>query len=133
MALRLSEAEAAALLAGKPLPKPLRPRAEAVDFAALCKYAGLPVPVPEHLFAPGRRLRFDYAWTDHKVALEVEGVVYPDKGEYRAGGRHASVRGFKQDIEKYLLAATLGWSVVRCLPKHLKDGTALKVMEAVLR
>jgi len=107
-----------------------------IDFALQCKAAGLPLPVLELRFHPLRRWRFDFAWIDqgprNRVALEVEGIVYPKQGEreYRAGGRHASIRGLREDIEKYLAAAELGWTVIRCLPEHIDNGRALSVMEA---
>lgn len=77
-------------------------------FAAQC----LPAPVTEHRFHPERKWRFDYAWPDAKVALEVEGGVW-------TGGRHTSSAGFLKDIEKYNAAARLGWRVLRCTPKTL--------------
>lgn len=76
------------------------------------KFNGLPEPVAEHRFHPERRWRFDYAFLDAKVALEVEGGVW-------AGGRHTSSKGFLGDIEKYSEAAAAGWLIVRCTPKNL--------------
>lgn len=73
---------------------------------------GLPAPLTEHRFHPDRKWRFDYAWPDAKVALEVEGGVW-------TGGRHTSSSGFLKDIEKYNAAARLGWRVLRCTPKTL--------------
>ena len=101
-------------------------------FAWQCEAAGLETPVGEFRFHPTRRWRFDWAWPDQKLALEVEGIVYPKKGsgDYRAGGRHASAKGLRGDIEKYLAAAELGWTVIRCLPEHIENGRALSVMEA---
>lgn len=72
----------------------------------------LPAPVTEHSFHPERRWRFDYAWPDVKVALEVEGGIW-------TGGRHTSSAGFLKDMEKYNAAARLGWRVLRCTPKTL--------------
>ena len=82
---------------------------------------GLPMPVTEHRFHPSRKWRFDYAWPDAKVALEVEGGVW-------TGGRHTSSAGFLKDIEKYNAAARLGWRVLRCTPKTL---LTLDTVEAV--
>ena len=72
----------------------------------------LPQPVTEHRFHPERKWRFDYAWPDAKVALEVEGGVW-------TGGRLTSSAGFLKDMEKYNAAARLGWRVLRCTPKTL--------------
>ena len=70
------------------------------------------MPLTEHRFHPTRKWRFDYAWEDHRVALEVEGGVW-------VGGRHTSGAGFVKDMEKYNEAACLGWRIIRCQPKEL--------------
>lgn len=72
----------------------------------------LPEFVPEFRFAPPRRWRFDFAWPQHKIALEVEGGVWTK-------GRHTRGAGFMADIEKYNEAACLGWRVVRTTPDLL--------------
>jgi very-short-patch-repair endonuclease len=85
---------------------------------------GLPAPVAEHKFEPMRRWRFDYAWPEVKIALEVEGGIY-------TGGRHTSSSGFVKDMAKYNRAAVLGWRVLRIEPKHLLTlATAQMVKEA---
>ena len=85
---------------------------------------GAPAPVAEHKFAPDRRWRFDYAWTDAKIALEVEGGVW-------AGGRHTSSKGFVGDMAKYNRAAVLGWRVLRVQPRELLTlQTVMMVKEA---
>jgi hypothetical protein len=69
-----------------------------------CRAVKLPEPVREFYFAKPRRWRFDFAWPEQLIALEVEGVVYPTKrGEHRLGGRHVSVTGFKADIERHIV------------------------------
>lgn len=73
---------------------------------------GLPAPETEYKFHPDRKWRMDYAWTDCKVALEVEGGVW-------SGGRHTSARGFLKDVEKYNAAAALGWRVLRTTPGEI--------------
>ena len=70
------------------------------------------MPLTEHRFHPTRKWRFDYAWEDHRVALEVEGGVW-------VGGRHTSGAGFVKDMEKYNEAACLGWRIIRCQPREL--------------
>jgi very-short-patch-repair endonuclease len=65
-----------------------------------------PEPMAEHRFAPPRRFRFDFAWPDKLIAVELEGGVW-------ARGRHVRGRGYESDCEKYNLAQSLGWSVYR--------------------
>lgn len=68
--------------------------------------------VKEHAFHPNRKWRFDYAFPQHKIALEVEGGIY-------TSGRHIRPKGFLGDMEKYNAAAMMGWRVLRCTPKTL--------------
>ncbi len=39
------------------------------------KRTGLPKPAREYRFHRERRWRFDFAWPDYKVAVEVEGGI----------------------------------------------------------
>lgn len=81
-------------------------------FRAALKRAGLSMPVPELVFHPTRKWRFDYAWPDTMIALEVEGAVWTQ-------GRHTRGSGFVRDMEKYNAAACLGWRVLRVTPQQL--------------
>ena len=85
----------------------------------------LPAPVTEHRFHPSRKWRFDYAWPDVKVALEVEGGVW-------TGGRHTSSTGFLKDMEKYNAAATLGWVILRFTPQDLNKITTFETVKKVV-
>lgn len=88
------------------------------NLSAQCRILSLPEPVPEFVFHETRKWRFDAAWPALKLAVEIEGIVYPKKGAGGfATGRHASVTGFKGDIEKYGEAFALGWTVLRVLPE----------------
>lgn len=93
----------------------------------------LRLPQREFAFHPTRRWRFDFAWPHAKVAVEVEGGVYPSRqpdGSLQAG--HARPAMFTKDVEKYNEAAILGWMLIRVTPKMVKDGTALTVIERAL-
>ena len=81
-------------------------------FFKFCETMGLPKPVAEFRFEPERRWRFDFAWPESKIALEVEGGVW-------SGGRHTSGKGFAADMVKYNRAVCLGWGVLRVQPKEL--------------
>jgi len=94
-------------------------------FERLLRSVGLPAPVREHRFHPVRRWRFDYAWIDHKVALEVEGGVW-------TGGRHTRGAGFVADIEKYNAAVVAGWRVVRVVPSKLCASATVGMLESLL-
>lgn len=97
-------------------------RADVDDFpgmlAAQCRMSGLLAPVREHPFWPGRRFRFDLAWPERYVAVEVDGGAF-------IGGRHTSGAGFETDCVKLSEAAARGWRVLRVTPRHVKSGQAL--------
>lgn len=88
--------------------------------------AGLPQPLTEHRFAPPRRWRFDLAWPDRMLAVEVEGGVW-------VGGRHTRPGGFEADAVKYAEAAVAGWRVLRVTPRMVDAGTALGYLQRLLR
>ena len=87
--------------------------------------AGLPLPVPEHRFCE-RRWRFDLAWPDKMLAIEVDGGSW-------VGGRHTSGAGFEADCIKLSTAAALGWRVLRVTPRMIERGQALELIERALR
>ena len=68
--------------------------------------AHFPEAVPEYRFHPTRRWRFDFAFVDSRLAVEIEGAVY-------AQGRHTRGSGYRADLAKYNAAALLGWAVLR--------------------
>jgi hypothetical protein len=63
---------------------------------------GILAPAREYKFHPDRRWRFDFAWPDLKLAVEIEGQ-----------GRHQTFIGFRRDCDKYNAALALGWRVLR--------------------
>jgi hypothetical protein len=81
-------------------------------FPRLCVAAGLPEPVAEYRFDPTRRWRFDFAFVESRLALEVEGGAW-------SSGRHTRGSGFVADIEKYNAATLAHWRVLRVVPSEL--------------
>lgn len=88
--------------------------------------AGLPEPERELKFHPTRRWRFDFAWPERRLAVEVQGGIY-------RGGGHTSVTGVRRDIEKLNAAALLGWRVLLVHGDMVRDGSALSLIEEALR
>lgn len=93
-----------------------------MQIKAMC----LPVPVREYVFASPRKWRFDFAWSDYKIAVEIEGGIYSS----RSG--HRSYTGIKRDIEKYNEAALLGWLVIRVTREMIESGAAIDVISKIL-
>lgn len=81
----------------------------------LTQLVGFPDPATELLFHPKRKWRFDYAWEEQKLALEVHGGIH-------SGGRHTRGRGFVEDRAKMNEATLLGWTVLEVTPEHIKSG-----------
>ena len=87
-------------------------------FALQIKSMNLPEPVREFKFHPSRKWKFDFAWTDINLAVEIEGGVW-------SGGRHSTGVGFTLDCEKYAEALCLGWRVLRVTGGQVKSMQAL--------
>lgn len=75
-------------------------------------------PEREYRFHPSRKWRFDFAWPQSMVAVELEGGVW-------TMGRHLRGSGFINDCDKYNAAAELGWIVLRYTTQHLQDMTTV--------
>ena len=73
-------------------------------FAGLVRLFGMPEPVREYVFAPPRRWRFDFAFPEQRVAVEIDGGQWAP-----GGGRHAK----DADKDKHNAAVLLGWRVLR--------------------
>ena len=86
----------------------------------------LPGAHREYQFHPGRRWRFDYAWPDRMLGVEIEGGTW-------TRGRHTRGKGFEADCEKYNAATLLGWRVLRYTAASVDDWSAAKEVGEVLR
>lgn len=81
--------------------------------------------VRELRFDEARRWRFDFAWPDLLVALEVEGATW-------TAGRHTRGAGYEADCEKYDEAAIRGWMVIRVTTDMVDDGRAASLIVRAL-
>lgn len=96
-------------------------------FAFQVKAAGLPEPEREVCVIPGRKFRFDFAWTEphHRLLVEVNGGNW-------VRGRHARPLGLKNDYEKLNLAMLAGWRVMQFDGTMIKNGEALDMISKAL-
>lgn len=82
----------------------------------------------------GRAFRFDFAWPEFKVAVEVQGGGWmPADKDGRRRGAHGGGEALERDCEKHALAAALGWIVVPVTPAQIRDGRAVLWIGLVLR
>lgn len=73
-------------------------------------------PIEEFKFHPTRKWRIDICWPDHKLALEIEGGTYMNKG-----GHRGSISGYVKDMEKYNALSILGFSLLRFTPQQMES------------
>ena len=85
----------------------------------------LPEPETEFRFHPKRRWRFDLAWPEQQVAVELDGGVW-------GRGRHVRAKGFEADHEKINAAIERGWVVLRYTPSMLSNNPG-QVMSQIKR
>jgi len=70
--------------------------------------------VREYKFHPTRQWRFDIAFIEQKIAIELEGGVFS-----RTIGGHSRGAGYTKDTEKYNQAVVFGWRVLRYTVKNI--------------
>lgn len=85
----------------------------------------LPTPLREYRFHPRRRWRFDFAWPELMLAVEVDG------GEWLRG-RHYRPDGMARDREKTIAADRLGWTVLHFAGSQVRSGEAIALLKAWL-
>ena len=95
------------------------------ELALFLKILKVPPPQREYRFHPTRKWRFDFAWPGERLAVEVEGITYEQ-------GRHQRKEGFEKDLEKYEAALLRGWTVYRCSPRMIKEGSAASTIQFLL-
>ncbi|BBM66335.1 hypothetical protein VA249_29810 [Vibrio alfacsensis] len=86
----------------------------------------LDMPESEYRFHETRKWRFDFAYPQQQLAIEVEGGTW-------SNGRHTRGKGYEADCEKYNTAGLRGWTVLRFTGDMIKKGMAVKMIEEALR
>jgi hypothetical protein len=94
-----------------------------------CKRRKLPSPTPEHYFAKeelGRKWRWDLAWVDAKLAVEINGGGW-------VNGRHNRASSLEAEYEKLSHGATMGWKVILVTYGMLDRGELWPLLERALK
>jgi very-short-patch-repair endonuclease len=79
----------------------------------------------EYRFAPPRKFRFDFAFPDKKIACEIDGGIF-------TFGRHSRPAGIVKDMEKFNIAAGLGYRILKFTPQQVKKGEAILLIAQAL-
>lgn len=79
----------------------------------------------EHMFHPTRKWRFDFAWPEEKVAIEIQGGIY-------SKGRHVRPEGYEEDCHKLNEAQLHGWIELYVTGKQIGDGSAIRYLKRAL-
>ena len=96
------------------------------SFSTNCVACAVPEPVAQFKFHPVRKWRFDFAWPDFDVAVEIAGGTF-------AGGRHTTGVGFHQDAEKSNAANLLGWTLLVYDVNDVTNGSAANEVNVLIQ
>lgn len=80
----------------------------------------------EYSFSKKRRFRFDFAWPQFKLAVEIQGGIW-------VNGGHSRGSGLNKDYEKNFYALALGWRILYVSVNQIEDGTAMKWITFLLK
>ena len=86
---------------------------------------GLTGFVREYQAIKGRKFRFDFAWIERKLLVEINGGTY-------TVGAHSTGKGIARDYEKNNLAQLAGWRCLAFDGKAVRSGEAVEVVRKAL-
>jgi len=96
------------------------------DLLFQVRAVGLPEPVREYRAIEGRRFRWDFAYIEQRLLIEVSGGVYVPNTA------HTSGKGISRDCEKANLATLQGYRQLTFTAAMIKDGTAIQMIQEAL-
>ena len=126
--IRFRESELWTITMVKPIPQhPYAERASTLERQAwiLLVGEGIAQPTCEFKFHPERQWRLDFAWPLEKVGLEIEGGIW-------VLGRHNRPAAFTKDCEKYSVATTMGWRILRATADQLNRNDVVHWVKTTL-
>ena len=87
--------------------------------------AAVPVPKREHCCVSSRGFRWDFAWPELMLAVEVQGQIW-------SKGAHSSGVGILRDHEKHNLATVAGWRVLYASGNTIRTGEFFKYLLQII-
>lgn len=108
-----------------------------LQLGRLIQLAGLPEPELQFMFAReyGRLYRWDFAWVDRKLAVEVDGGRFMGRGgQGQVMSRTAPLgyHGSVEDNRKRNLANLLGWTMLVYSPEMIRSNEAITELKIAL-
>lgn len=79
----------------------------------ISKSNALIIPIQQYKFHPVRRWKFDFAWPEFKIAVEINGGTW-------LSGRHNHPTSIAKDYEKLNTAQLLGWRIFQFVSSDVK-------------
>jgi hypothetical protein len=97
--------------------------------------ANLPLPDQFELkFMDSRNWRFDYAWTDLKVAIEYDGIIHHRNSRLIQKTDHNTITGLANSYEKIAEAQLRNWLVIQTNPILVREYiTVEQLSRAILK
>jgi hypothetical protein len=96
--------------------------------ASHIKLLGLPEPKREFTAIPGRRFRWDFAWPQFRLLLEVQGGTW-GKGGKGGASAHSGGVAASRDCEKGNLAVLAGWKTLNVTTDQIRKGEAIRFLQ----
>jgi very-short-patch-repair endonuclease len=96
------------------------------EFKFHVKALGISVPEEQYKIIPDRKFRWDFAWPEHKLAIEIQGGTW-------SGGAHSRGWGIERDCEKHNLAVLAGWRTLLFTGSMVHSGVAAAMLEKALK
>ena len=87
--------------------------------------AGLVGFVREYQAIEGRRFKWDFAFVEDRLLIEVQGAVW-------VKGGHSTGVGITRDCEKFSIASANKWFTIPVTTDHVKNGKALEWIKQFL-
>lgn len=84
------------------------------------------VPHTREFSLPGRAFRWDFAFPEARLLVEVHGGIWRAKGAHNTGG------AITRDAEKGAYAAGLGWRTFAVTGKQIASGQAIEWIKTAL-
>lgn len=89
------------------------------------EHAGLPLGQTQYPVVVGRQFKFDRAWPNQRVAVEVQGGLW-------VAGAHSRGSGVERDCIKLSIAAAVGWRVLPISKAMIESGEAIALIRQAL-